>query len=187
MSAVSDLLSKSRAAHKDAKNLIAKGLGQSARALFQVALKLRLEAREADPDYADESWIEDAKSQPMRGAKGETVRGFHRVPGLTVREVAIHKDAELERYYREQLGEIVRERVKVENPEVVTPKQWIEVQAGKVDPETGKTICNQRHVFQLLAVDQRQCQVCGRVDELRETKAAEETDAFQQLQRERQG
>ena len=182
MSKAADHLLASRAAHRDATNQ--RRLGNTARAieLLHVALEERYAARRADPKKADPEWLNDALTQPR---PGETARRHHRVPGLTVKEVAAMKDAELEVFYRQQIGEIAQPRVRVTDPEVVTPKQWIVTKEGAVDTETGQLVDRGRHAFQLLTFDQRTCTACGQVEELRETKTVEETDAFKQLQKER--
>lgn len=176
-------LNASRSAHQQAKGAHRAGNKANARELYAAALKYRLAARASDPDHADEAWLEDARHPVMFGEKE---RRYLRVPGLTVQEVAIKLDADLERFYREQTGEVEPQALRVEHPEVVTPKEWRETKAGAVD-EDGVSPCGRGHRMQLISFDQRVCQICGRIDELQETKAVEDTEAFAQAQKERAG
>jgi hypothetical protein len=186
MSEISDILSASRQAHAQGRTAANAGRREEAAAFYEVALNRRLEARRADPGRLDPAWIDDAIAPARRDETGKMIRGqYHRMPGLTRAEVAAVKDAELEAFYRQQTGEAPQAGVKPDDPEIVTPKQWVIVTAGAVDAETGRLLCKQRHAFQLLTFDQKRCQVCGQVEELRETKALEDTEAFRQLQKEK--
>ena len=104
------------------------------------------------------------------------------MPGMTTAEVAAKLDADLERYFREQLGEIDLPRIIVENPEIVTPKQWVMATEGTLD-ENGRTTCKEGHRMQLRNFDQRVC-ACGRIETLTETLALEDTEAFKVAQAE---
>ncbi len=174
-------LQASRAGHKQAKASMRQGKTTEAQLLFQTALDYRLQARKLDPERADPAWLEDALVQPIRGVKE---RHYHRRPGMTKAEVAAAVDADLELYFREQLGEIQNPDLTPREPEIVTPKAWVETKAGAVD-DFGQTVCKMGHRTQLLTFDQRVCQGCGRTEELRETKAREDTEAFKQHAKER--
>lgn len=174
MSETADLLQASRAAHQQAKNAQRTGDTEGARARWSEALTFRRKARASDPQRLDASWRSDALHPAMRGEKQ---RRHHRMPGLTVEQVAAKADADLERYFREQLGEIDRAVIAVEHPEIVTPKQWLETKAGALD-DAGKTPCVKGHLTQLLNFDTRVCQGCGRIETLTETVALEDTEAF---------
>lgn len=185
---VDEYLSASRRAHKSGKAAKQAGRHADALAFFQVALDQRLAARKADPTRTDASWLADALAPPRKDEKSRTSRPqYHRVPGLTLADVVAIKDAELEHYFRVELGDVDQVQAKPSTPEIVTPKQWVTVKAGAVNPETGASLCPRGHRFQLLAFDRRACTTCGMVEDLIETKAVEETLAFQQLQKESRG
>ena len=173
MSETVDLLQASRSAHQQAKNALRTGDTAKARECFREALTYRLKARAGDPDRMDASWRNDAIHPKM---PGESQRRHLRMPGMTTAEVAAKLDADLERYFREQLGEIDRAVIVVEHPEIVTPKQWVMTVEGALD-EDGRTTCKEGHRMQLLNFDQRVC-VCGRIETLTETVALEDTEAF---------
>lgn len=180
MTETASLLNASRSAHQQAKAAHRAGNKANARDLFAVALEKRLAARKADPTHSDDAWREDARHPSM---PGEKERRYLRMPGLTVDEVAAKADADLERYFREQTGDVAPLVIPVPDPEIVTPKAWREAKAGAVD-EFGVTICKQGHRMQLINFDQRVC-ACGRMEELVETKAVEDTEAFAQAQKRR--
>ena len=158
----------------------AKALSESRRAHSKkdwvTALVQRIRARDLDPQRNDPAWNDDALHPAM---PGERARRMMRIPGLTFPEVIAKRDAELEAFYRVQTGETPLERVRVADPEIVTPKQWIVITEGRTQD------CRGRHARQLINFDQRVCQGCGQVEELRETKARADTDAAKQLAKER--
>lgn len=195
MSDVADLLKRSRSAHQ-AKD-------------YQTALDLRLEARAADKDKADPEWLEDAVAPKRPGVTGKQ---YHRIPGLTVREVAAKHDADLEVFYRFKLGEVTNPvlSVQTENP-VLVPHQWDVQQSGvtpcfhcghredqhHADPDPmeehcdvedctclgyGPSIC--KHAFVPTAEKERSCGNCGEVQIAVPTMAVEDSIAFKQLQKE---
>lgn len=177
MSKVSDLLTASRTAHQQARTAQRVSDADQSRALFQSALQLRLDARAQDPDRADSAWLEDAQHPAIQG---EPERRFHRIPGKTAAQVAAIKDAELEAYFRSQLEDTPEPIAQVFTPEqvsekVLTPKAWRQTDES-TQPCSG-------HRWQLLAFDRRAC-ACGVIEELVETKALEDTLAYQQLMKE---
>lgn len=178
MSDTADLLHASRAAHQQAKNLLRTGDTDGAREQFRAALTDRRKARLADPDKMDAAWRSDALHPKM---PGEASRRHLRMPGMSIEEVAAKVDADLERYFLEQLGEIDRPIVSSEHPEIVTPKQWVETTAGRLDAE-GQSLCPSGHRMQLVNFDQRVCVACGRIETLTETVALEDTIAFKVYQ-----
>lgn len=143
---------------------------------YAQALELRLEAREADPTRQSAEWLEDARQ--ARPNPGEKERRFRRIPGLTLTEVAAKADTEIEAYLRHKLGQSANVAQSIDDPEIVTPKQWVTVKAGAIVEKTGKLLCGARHSWRLLNFDQRTCPGCGQIEELRETLAVEDTLAF---------
>ena len=176
MTDTAELLTASRNAHQQAKTALRDGNQARAQEQFRMALDARLKARDTDPKRSDPSWLDDALHPKM---PGETARRYHRVAGLTVNEVAAQKDAELEGYYREQLGDVAKTVLVTDNPDVIVPKHWVLVKDGLPD------LCPRGHRMQLLGFDQRVCGTCQRVEELREMMAVEDTLAHQQLQKEK--
>lgn len=147
---------------------------------WNTALLKRIDARVADPDKTDAAWADDLMSNPIADNTGKVARRVMRGVSLVERDLAI------ERYYREKLGEVAPVVVssRLKHAEIVTPKQWVVQQEGAVNDQNGQPVCRQAHRFQLLAFDRRACAVCHRVEELRETVALEDTDAFKQRAKE---
>ena len=87
-----ELLKASRGAHRRAK---AAAAGNS-EADYREALRLRLEAHEADPEHQDTEWLQDAVSahgQLLRDRRHDTAK------------VARDQHDSLVAYYRGQVGE----------------------------------------------------------------------------------
>lgn len=180
MMTVATALARSRSDHQAAKLAKRQGHTALARDHFRSALEHRRLARLTDPAYADPSWLTDALAPARKDEKGRTMPPqYHRIPGRTLGEVVALKDAELEQYFRTELGQVAQVQAPPEPPEIVTPTHWVLMKAGAPD------VCPRGHTFQLLTFDQRTCQTCGRVDALRERIAVTETLAFQQAEKER--
>lgn len=173
MTDTAQLLSESRTAHQQAKKEHRTGNVATAAEYFRVALDQRLAARASDPQRADPAWLLDAQHPAM---PGEPMRRMKRAPSLALAEIAAQQDEALEHYYRVHLGDVAQPAVKVANPEIVAPKRWQVVNAGQPD------LCTRAHTFQLLTFDSRTCTVCGQVEELVETLAVEDTEAFKAAQ-----
>lgn len=208
-----ETLRLSRQAHKAARQAIKDGQGAKARALFNVALTHRLDARALDPDHTDPAWAEDAKNLH---ADIRWVRQS-RAPHATEIETLKRFDAELEKYYRHQLGDSANTHSAVDLDDIAAavrvPDRWQLETAGSTVCETcshpeGQHVADGcaaaifkdgdialcdcpayvasacRHVWQVTG-ELRTCAGCEQVERLTPAKALEDTDAFKQLQKEK--
>lgn len=141
-----DALTASRTAHRQGRALMEKRQFPAARGAFQVALDSRLAARRLDPARSDPSWAEDLKSLHSRReldrVLGRTLLkkqdsdpdpvGYDEVSRLAMAELA-QADADLEAYFRHQLGESrnTATQVNLATPgAVLPPDQWVTFQDG---------------------------------------------------------
>lgn len=97
-----ELLKASRGAHRRAKAAAETAAAGNSEANYREALRLRLEAHEADPEHQDTEWLQDAVS-----AHGQLLRDRRHDSAKVARD---HHES-LVAYYRAQVGEIVREFV----------------------------------------------------------------------------
>lgn len=137
---VTELLDQSRNAHANGRLLVRRGLSLAARSEFQAALDLRLQARALDPGHADPAWAGDLRSLHSRKeldrdlarvllkAEGETDPQGYDQPSQKARGELLQMDTDLERYYRQQLGEDPNPRSRVDVVDaaavVHVPDQW---------------------------------------------------------------
>lgn len=218
MSAVADLLARSRTAHLAARTAAARNAPADEH--WRTALELRLEARRVDEHRFDAAWLEDALHPKLQG---DTKRRYHRIPGKTVAQVAAVKDAELVAFFMARLAAPPESPAPLTDGElaakVVIPTAY-QVQTPGVTPcgcghtklmhtivgqAQGAAPCQSATLDELGAATpcpceayapvpcahqwqigdrQRRCLACDQVDQLVETKALEDTEAFKQLQRE---
>lgn len=197
MTKTAQLLADSRRAHRAGREASKQRDLVSARAQFQQALLLRLDARAGDPGYTDHAWADDLKGLHSRKEldrdlgrrlhvkdgdaepEGYATPATRQQPGASVVEMLRQADADLEGYYRHQLGEATNRvsRVDTSTPGAVTvPTAWQTTVAGTKDD------C--RCVWQMMNEQHRRCVACGQQQQLRPTMAAEDTQAHQQLQKE---
>lgn len=207
---VTELLSGSRRAHKEGRALMGAKQYLRARVAFQNALDWRLQARTLDPKRADDAWAGD-----LVGHSGARWLKQGRSPEASESDILERFDLELERYFRQQLGDDQNTsfQADLKTPgTVVAPNQWVTFSDGVtpcancshpehdgeactlsvfVDTDISACLCKDyapascRHQFVPDTTTQRTCRACGEVQRLTPTMDVKETLAFQQLQRER--
>ncbi len=187
------LASLARTALKDRKD---------ARPHFAEALALRLKAAELDPTMVDPEWDEDLIGHAIQGFG----RSRKRDKRLTDTELIAQQNADLVAYFKIQLGETakpVQVSSQIENA-VVVPDEWRKVRDGielcktcghdyeshddglrcAVPCDCEGYVANPcRHRFDI-RLPVRECRDCGEQQRLFPKMAIEDTEAFQQLQKE---
>ena len=90
-----ELLKASRGAHRRAKAAAETAAAGNSEANYREALRLRLEAHEADPEHQDTEWLQDAVS-----AHGQLLRDRRHDSAKVARD----QHEALVAYYRGQVG-----------------------------------------------------------------------------------